>query len=212
MKLKGLAAGLLLLAGALSCGEKEKAPLVAGITVSERSLVMRTGDVASLTVAAWPEGVAVPEVTWASSNPAVATVADGTVTAVSEGVATISARTVDGGFEAGCLVSVVGYPVEGILLTPGEAFQMKKGETVQFHATVTPERAANKAVVWESSDETVLTVDDTGLATARAVGTANVTAKTVDGGFTATVSVTVTARTDQGEGGVFDDKDYGNYE
>ena len=51
----------------------------------------------------------------------------------------------------------------------------------QLTATVLPEDATNKAVTWASSDPTVATVDETGLVTAVAVGTATITATTTDG-------------------------------
>ena len=47
-------------------------------------------------------------VTWSSDNTAVATVgADGTITAVADGFANITAKTADGGFTSGCVVNVV---------------------------------------------------------------------------------------------------------
>ena len=45
-------------------------------------------------------------VVWASDNDAVATVADGVVTAVAEGTANITVTTVDGNFKATCVVTV----------------------------------------------------------------------------------------------------------
>ncbi len=63
----------------------------------------------------------------------------------------------------------------------------------QLTATVSPENAANKEVTWSSDNETAATVDQTGLVHAVAAGTAVITATTVDGGLTATCTVTVTA-------------------
>ena len=57
--------------------------------------------------------------------------------------------------------------------------------------TVLPEDADNKAVKWSSSDPNVATVDATGIVTARNIGTATITATTVDGNKTATCVVTV---------------------
>ena len=55
------------------------------------------------------------------------------------------------------------------------------GETVVLTATIYPEDATEKDVVWSSSDEAVATVDENGLVTAIAVGEATITATTVDG-------------------------------
>mgnify|MGYP003294177118 FL=1 len=63
-----------------------------------------TDVVATATVA--PADATDKSVTWTSDNDAVATVADGVVTAVAEGTATITVTTVDGEFTATCVVTV----------------------------------------------------------------------------------------------------------
>lgn len=78
-------------------------------------------------------------------------------------------------------------PVSGITLDKTEA-QMNIGATLTLTATVTPEDATDKTVVWTSSEETVATVVD-GVVTAKAVGTAVITAKA--GEFSTTCTVTV---------------------
>ena len=66
------------------------------------------------------------------------------------------------------------------------------GVQEQLTATVLPEDATNKAVIWTTSDPTVATVDETGLVTAVAVGTATITATTTDGtNLEASCAVTV---------------------
>lgn len=62
---------------------------------------------------------------------------------------------------------------------------------VQLHANVLPETAKEKDVTWSSTTPSVATVDENGYVTAVSPGTAIITATTVDGGFTATCSVTV---------------------
>lgn len=60
-----------------------------------------------LTAAAEPDNATDKTVTWTSSDPAVATVdANGKVTAVAAGSATITATTADGGFTDTCEVTV----------------------------------------------------------------------------------------------------------
>lgn len=82
-------------------------------------------------------------------------------------------------------------PVTGISLAPAAATLTAIGETKALTATVTPDNAANKSVIWTSSDPSVATVSDTGVVTAVAHGTATITATTVDGGFTATTRIVV---------------------
>ncbi len=67
------------------------------------------------------------------------------------------------------------------------------GETLQLIATVMPENAANKAVVWATSNSSVATVNTTGLVTAIAPGSATITAMTTDGSnLSASCEVAVT--------------------
>lgn len=65
--------------------------------------------------------------------------------------------------------------------------------TETLTVTFTPTGATNKAVVWSTSDDTKATVSQTGVVTGKAAGEATITATTVDGGKTATCTVTVTA-------------------
>lgn len=71
------------------------------------------------------------------------------------------------------------------------AVTLKPGETVQLSANIVPSTATDKAVTWDSNVPAVATVDDDGLVTAVANGSATITVTTEDGGKTATCSVTV---------------------
>ena len=72
------------------------------------------------------------------------------------------------------------------------------GDTQTLTATITPDDANNKNVSWSSDKPSVATVDENGKVTAVAVGTANITVKTVDGEKTAVCAVTVTAKSSGG--------------
>ena len=84
-------------------------------------------------------------------------------------------------------------PVTGVSVGP-ETLELKEGTTGTLTAAVVPSNATVATVTWSSSDESVATVDK-GVVTAVAEGTATITAKTDDGGFTATCNVTVTKET-----------------
>ena len=66
------------------------------------------------------------------------------------------------------------------------------GEMSQIKVTVSPSDAANKKVIYQSSNTNVATVDENGNITAVGNGTATITVTTEDGTKTATVEVTVT--------------------
>ncbi|WP_066173815.1 Ig-like domain-containing protein [Bacillus marinisedimentorum] len=73
------------------------------------------------------------------------------------------------------------------------AVSLLKGQQEKITASIVPANASNQAVSWTSSDQGVAIVDASGNVSAKASGTANVTAAITDGNqtFTATASVTV---------------------
>ena len=77
------------------------------------------------------------------------------------------------------------YEIVPILITSIEldvtSSELIEGETLQLTATVLPDNADDKTLVWSSSDESVATVDNNGLVTAIAPGAATITAMTTDG-------------------------------
>ncbi len=66
-------------------------------------------------------------------------------------------------------------------------------ESFELLPMISPNNATNKSVTWSSSNLSVATVNNSGLVTAIAVGTAIITASTIDGNFVATSNLTVTA-------------------
>lgn len=79
---------------------------VTGVTLDQTELALYTGESETLTATFQPANATNKNVTWESSNTDVATVKDGTVTAVKEGEATITVTTADGGKQATCKVKV----------------------------------------------------------------------------------------------------------
>ena len=78
---------------------------VTGVTLSGATSV-NVGNTITLTATVAPDNATDKTVTWTSSNESVATVADGVVTGVAAGTATITVTTADGGFTADCTVTV----------------------------------------------------------------------------------------------------------
>ncbi len=69
---------------------------------------------------------------------------------------------------------------------------MKPNATLQLTATVLPENAENKILEWSSSNESIATVSDTGLVTAKTAGSVSIIAKATDGSeVTASCNITV---------------------
>jgi glucosylceramidase len=88
--------------------------------------------------------------------------------------------------------SVTTIPVASVAINP-TSVSVGAGGTTQLNATVAPSNASNKNVTWTSSNNSVATVNASGLVTGVASGTATITVKTVDGLKTATSTITVTS-------------------
>ena len=80
--------------------------------------------------------------------------------------------------------------VSGITLSES-TLSLAFGKTAKLNAVLQPTNATLRNVSWSSSEPTVVSVDKTGTVTAMGVGSATITATTVDGGFTASCKVTV---------------------
>ena len=160
---------------------------VTSVTLDKNELSLEKDESAVLTATVNPDDATDKTVTWESDNEDVATVDEnGKVTAVGGGTATITAKA--GNKSATCEVTVT-VPVTSVALDKNE-LSLEKGESAVLTASVNPDDATDKTVTWESSDETVATVDENGKVTAVGGGTATITAKA--GSVSATCEVTVT--------------------
>jgi uncharacterized protein YjdB len=163
--------------------------LVNGVTLNPTEVTVNKGDTTVITATISPADATNKNITWTSDNNAVATVNGGTITAVGAGIAVITATTEDGGFTANCVVTVV-VPVMNVSLNKTDT-AIIVGGTDQLTVTITPADATNQVVNWSSSNDTVASVDQTGLVTGVAAGSAVITVTTNDGGKTATCAVTI---------------------
>jgi len=126
----------------------------------------------------------------------------GTVTLQLKGKAQTVAITVTQASQHGDLsvdgygsdVNLIGNFVSSITISPTNS-TMYVGDTKTLTATISPTNADNKNVIWSSSNTSVATVSSSGVVTAKAVGTATITATAADdGGAMATCSVSVKER------------------
>ena len=167
---------------------------VSTVNIKPDKLSMALGTITHLKAVFEPSDATIQEVTWSSTDTNIAEVdKDGNVTAKGNGSATINVITINGNKTATCAVTVT-IPVTGVTLTP-ETAELKVDETKNLIITVAPETATNKKYTCTSDKESVATVDNTGLITAKSVGTAKITVTTEDGNKTATCTVTVTKPT-----------------
>mgnify|MGYP003291099015 CR=1 FL=1 len=165
---------------------------VATVTLDITSCEIVVGNIVTLTATVTPDNATNKNVAWSSSDNSVATVEDGVVTAVKPGTATITVRTEYAGKAATCDVTVKEktIPVDDIKLDI-TSHEMTEGDAVTLTASIAPDNATNKNVIWSSSDYSVATVNDYGYVFALTPGSATITVTTVDGGKTATCEIAV---------------------
>ncbi|MBD9225947.1 MAG: hypothetical protein EGQ48_01735 [Clostridiales bacterium] len=171
----------------LFTGGKADTPVQA-LTLSQRNADLTVGSTVKLT-ASGGESI----VSFSSSNEAVATVsADGTVKAVGEGSAVVTAKA--GDLTASCSVAVKGTEQTDMPATNTLFLQSSGGLTGQF--SMDPGETASVKVVgssapvtWSSSDSQIATVDASGIVTGVSSGSAIITA--VVDGQTLTIEVLV---------------------
>ena len=133
--------------------------------------------------------------TWSSSNSAVATVDPntGVVTPLKNGTTTIKALSDNGLKNALCRVTVdLPVPVTGITIDDDQQITLtKKAQEYKLVAHVMPSNATEQEIIYESSDASVVEVSKDGVIKVVADGNATVTATSKDGGYRASVKVTV---------------------
>ncbi|WP_062529731.1 Ig-like domain-containing protein [Demequina rhizosphaerae] len=183
-----------------------------GVILDRETMTLQLGTTKEINALVLPEDTANAAVTWASDDESIVTVdADGAVSGVALGQATVTATTEDGGFTADAVVTVQedAVPVTGLELDVdaywfrSDAFSTYAPEgpvpTVTLHATVSPADATDDAVVWTSDDVTVARVNAFGIVTPVSPGVARITATTAGGDHAVTVPVYVPSSSDSFE-------------
>lgn len=140
-------------------------------------------------VSVTPEDATRPALCWSSSDETVVKVEqDGALTAVGVGTATVSASC--GNASASCRVTVL--VCAEAMYFDAESYGMTVGSTLQLPLALQPENAT-ETICWESSDETVATVDASGVVAARAGGSVTITATGARTSASCTINVSVPA-------------------
>lgn len=170
-------------------------PTARGITLAPKTLDIDMNSIGELTATVSPDNAEYTAVTWTISSQDIAQISykddkrtQAVIKPLMAGEATVTASVYD--HSDTCSLTVT-PAAAGITISPSSAV-LKIGESLTLTATVTPLDDADIDVTWESSDETVATVDADGLVSAKSVGTAVITASCVDRSLTSTATITVT--------------------
>lgn len=158
-------------------------------------IVVSPGESVQVEVSTVPSDI-VCEFTYGTDNEEIAYVSDvGILYGCMEGSTTLKVSEKNNGLSAECPVLVALVPLEDISLEK-TSLDMALGDEDELTVLYTPENASVKDIVWESSDVATVFVDNAGRIRAEALGSAEITATSVDGGFSAVCKVSVNDTTD----------------
>jgi uncharacterized protein YjdB len=131
---------------------------VTGVQLNRSSLIMKEGDMQSLTATVFPSDATDRSVTWSSNNPSVATVSStGAVTANSTGSATITVTTSDGGFRATCTVDVY-TPITGLKMEPELTMTVGEAGLRVYNYPPYEKMDPNLTFRWSSTNPSVVSI------------------------------------------------------
>ena len=165
--------------------------LLTAISLNRSYIYATTTSTTQLSVSYTPSSATNKDITWSSSDKNVATVSDsGLVTPTGNGTARITASAAGGTIKSYCFIEVkMNIPVTGISMSQTEVLMTE--EQMKLSASVLPANASNQTITWSSSDSSIATVDQEGNVKKVADGKVRITARTADGGYTASTEVTV---------------------
>ena len=153
------------------------------IEFGENDTELSVGETSRLELELYPENTSENAIIWSSSNPEVLKVdKNGTITAISEGEAEISA-TSEGNSEIFASVKITVLPKVEAPEIPLESIKLSANESVGFvgekmtiSANLYPDGASGK-LTWYSSDESVATVTQKGVVSFLKSGVVTITVK-----------------------------------
>ena len=158
------------------------------VTLSQESADLQPGEKITLIAEVNPENVTDPTIVWSSTKNAVATVANGVVTAVAVGECDIIAQCQDKQATCHIVVSVKEVYPESVTLNQTNA-EMQPGERITLKATVNPSNVTNPTVTWSTTSRSVATVTN-GVVTAVGAGECDIIATCQDKQATCHIVVT----------------------
>ena len=166
--------------------------VITSLSFAQDNVSVKKGNTSKLIVEVKPSELADSKLTWTSSDTNIATVDEnGMVKGLKVGTVNITVMS-SNGKKATCIVNVTSdtIEVEKITLNPDKTI-LDIGEMGQITATIEPENATDRELVWTSSDTGIATVDENGVVKGIKEGTVTITAKTKDGKVSETIIITI---------------------
>ena len=178
------------------------APAPEAFAFDETSYEMYVSDKQALAFTS--DGGSTGKITWSTSDPAVATVSKGTVTAKGPGECTITATLPNGATDQ-CTIKVKKYENLAFEKTSRTVYG-----TTPVKLTLVNQSAISDKITWKCSNTGLATVDSNGKLTPKKAGTVTVTASVAATGKKATCKVTIKAKLKSKKVSIYMKKTYTN--
>jgi uncharacterized protein YjdB len=163
---------------------------VTGITLDYTTRTLQPNNTLALLTTIVPSNATNQGIIWSSNSTNATVSSSGVVTARYAGIAVITATTLSGSLSASCTITIV-IPVTSFMLSPS-VLNMNSLTSKSIMVTIFPSNATNKQITWLSSNTAIASITSSGVVTSGSIqGSAIITARSVDSGYTATVSVSV---------------------
>ena len=150
------------------------------ISLDKTDVVLVEGESFTLKVKVSPSNTTEHSFKWTSSNPSVATVNNGKVTALKPGTALITVMT------ANKKIAICDIEVKAKVITATNISLSETGKTIKvgasftLKASITPSNVSDKSITWSSANNGIATVSN-GVVKGIAPGSTTITAKTSNG-------------------------------
>jgi|GEM_PF-713304 len=170
---------------------------VKNIELSTDVIELSKGEKENLTATISPANATNKSITWSSDNPSVVSVDNnGSIKALTKGVAVITVKTIDGNLKDRCFVIVKDNEnseavIYGLRLNK-TSIRIKEGKYEKLTPIITPGNMKNTTLVWKSSNNSIASITEDGRVFGKKKGTAVITVSTKDGKYSATCKVKVT--------------------
>ncbi|KXX69651.1 Ig-like domain-containing protein [Flammeovirga sp. SJP92] len=172
--------------------------VASNVTITDTDQTLDFNDTFTVNAIVDYTGECTGEITWSSSDESVVTVDNnGKVTAIGAGTAEVVATSTEGNFTDKIVFTVnqstvVLCEVSNLTITDADQ-TLEIDATFTVNATVDYTGDCTGEIIWSSSDESVVRVDNNGLVTAIGAGSAEVVASSSESELTAKIVITVNA-------------------
>ncbi len=165
--------------------------LIKSLNIIPSSTSCNIGDKIIFNTIINPSNASKMNLIWSSSNNLVATVNNGTVTGLSQGIATITCSTTDGSnLNVTSRINVNPIIIRSINILPN-TISLTKNSTYQTFYNISPKNANTANLLWSSDNPNIATVSNTGLIRSINNGTTNIRVRSNNSNVRGLISVTV---------------------